>query len=163
MTLRLTIGIDPGLSGAVAILADGEMVDVFDMPTVGRGKAGRQTVNAGDLAARLRAYMRSAVGAHVHAGIELVGAMPGQGVVSMFRFGQAFGAVQGVIAAMGISTEYVTPVTWKRAYGLLGTQKDASRGKASDLYPLAPLSRKRDHGRADALLIARWAWREESA
>ena len=160
---RITIGIDPGLSGAVAILADGIYRDCFDMPTQGRGKAGRQCVNCAALAAYFRGQMQTDRGAYVHAVIEDVAARPGQGVSSMFRFGQAVGAVEGVLATLSIPVTRVTPQRWKAHYNLTGSEKDAARGKAQDLYPIAPLSRKRDCGRADALLIARWAWKQEAA
>lgn len=156
MTMRLTFGIDPGLTGAIAVLRDGLYADVLDMPTVGRGKAGRQTVNAGELAAYLRSWRGQCPGADVSAVVEDVASRPGQGVVSMFRFGASCGAVDGVLAALGIPVHRVSPVAWKRACGLLGSDKDASRGKAADLFPDAPLGRKRDHGRADALLLALW-------
>ncbi|GAB1407683.1 hypothetical protein MASR1M8_16020 [Thermomonas brevis] len=156
MTLRLTFGIDPGLSGAIAVLTDGKLADVFDMPTVGRGKAGRQTVNAPALAARLREHLASHPGADVQAVVEDVAARPGQGVTSMFRFGHSCGAVDGVLGALRIPMTKAAAQRWKRHHALLGSEKDASRGKAIDLYPEAPLSRKRDHGRADAILLARW-------
>ena len=160
MTLRLTIGIDPGLSGAVAVLADGRYSEVFDMPTVGRGKAGRQTVNAAGLSNLIRSVRALHPGADVSAVVEDVAARPGNGSASMFRFGHACGAVAGVLGALGVPVAYVTPGRWKRAYGLLGAEKDASRGRAIDLFPAAPLGRKRDHGRAEALLLAAWADKE---
>ena len=161
--LRITIGIDPGLSGAIAVLADGAYRHCFDMPTQGRGKAGRQCVNAAALAAYLRGQMQTDRGAYVHAIIEDVSARPGQGVTSMFRFGQALGAIEGVLAALSIPVTRVTPQRWKAAFRLTGTEKDAARGIAQDLYPDAPLSRKRDCGRADALLVARHGWSEACA
>jgi crossover junction endodeoxyribonuclease RuvC len=159
--MRLTFGIDPGLSGAVAVLADGEFRDVFDMPTVGRGAKGRQTVNAVSLAAALREHVSAEPGASVLAVLEEVSAMPGQGVTSMFRFGQSVGAVEGVLAALRMPLVRVRPQEWKKHAGLSGTAKDVARGLAIDLYPAAPLYRVRDGGRADALLLARWAWQTE--
>lgn len=162
MTRRLTIGIDPGLTGAIAVLADGRLCDVWDMPTVGRGKAARQTVNAAALAASLRDHLSAHPGADVQAVVEDVAARPGQGVTSMFRFGYACGVVSGVLGALSIPVVPVSPRRWKRAYGLLGAHKDASRGRAVDLYPQAPLARKRDHGRAEAILLARWLVEEQA-
>ena len=81
----------------------------------------------------------------------------------MYRFGHSCGSVAGVLGAMRIPVEYVSPQRWKRAFGLLGAHKDASRGKAIDLYPSAPLSLKKHHGRADAILLARWAYDHEMA
>lgn len=161
--MRLTFGIDPGLSGAIAVLVDGRYRDVADMPTVGRGKAGRQTLNCAELASYLRSWRGQYAGADVCAVVEEVASRPGQGVTSMFRFGHSCGAIEGVLATLGIPVCRVTPQTWKRAYGLLGADKDASRGKAADLFPAAPLGRKRDHGRAEALLLARWGWQEAAA
>lgn len=162
MTYRLTIGVDVGLSGAIAILADGDFCDVADMPTAGRGKAGRQCVNSAQLAAYLREHVAAHPGASVLAAVEQVGAMPGQGVSSIFRFGQSYGCVLGVLAALRIPVVQVTPQVWKRAHGLIGADKDASRGIAIERYPDAPLARKRDNGRADAILIAAWAYRTEA-
>lgn len=135
VTFRLVIGIDPGLTGAIAWLADGVLTDVCDMPTVGRGKAGRQTVNAPDLARLIREHLF--IGAAVVAVVEEVAARPGQGVTSMFRFGHSCGAIAGVLGALRIPVVYVTPQRWKRYHGLIGAAKDASRGRAIDLYPSA--------------------------
>jgi crossover junction endodeoxyribonuclease RuvC len=154
--LHIVIGIDPGLSGAVAVLHDGRYIDVIDMPTAGRGKAARQNVNGASLADYLRAQTELAAGANVFAVLELVGSMPGQGASSGFRFGQSYGAVQGVLGALKIPFELVTPQVWKRHYGLIGAPKESSRGIAIERYPQAPLSRKRDHGRAEAILLAAW-------
>ncbi len=162
MTFRLTIGVDPGLSGAIAILADGIFVDVIDMPTAGRGKAARQVVNCAALAAALREHLAAHPGASVMAAVELVGSMPKQGLSSTFRFGESCGAVAGVLAALRIPVVRPAPQTWKRMFGLIGSEKDASRGVAIDRFPDAPLARKRDHGRADALLLASWAYRSDS-
>lgn len=160
-TMRLTFGIDPGLSGAIAVLADGQFCDVFDMPTVGRGAAARQVVNAASLAAAIREHLAAHPGAAVLAVLEDVHAMPGQGVSSMFRFGQSLGAVEGVLAALRVPLCRVQPQTWKKHARLIGSEKDAARGKASELFPAAPLGRVRDQGRADALLMARWGWQTE--
>lgn len=160
--MRLTLGVDPGLTGAVAVLMDGQYHEVLDMPTVGRGKAGRQSVNAAALSQWLRELLALNPGADVVAVVEEVASRPGQGVASMFRFGQSCGVLAGVLAALRIPVVYVTPQRWKRHHGLLGTDKDAARGKASDLYPDAPLARKRDVGRADAILMARWGWNTEA-
>jgi len=162
MTHRLTIGIDPGLSGAIAFLADGEFAHVADMPTAGRGKAGRQVVNCAALAAMLREHLAAYPGASVIAAVEQVGAMPKQGLSSTFRFGESCGAVAGVLAALRIPVIRPAPQVWKRSFGLIGAEKDAARGVAIDRFPDAPMARKRDHGRADALLIALWAYRTEA-
>ena len=161
MTFRVTIGIDPGITGAIAVLADGEYFDTWDMPTRGRGKAGKRAVDAGKLAATLRGVMPLFRGATFSAVLEDVHAMPKQGSTSMFSFGRSVGAVDGVLAGIGIRMIEVTPQRWKRHHGLIGADKGAGRVLAASRYPAAPLQLKRHHGRADALLMALWAWSEE--
>lgn len=155
--MSFIIGIDPGTSGAVAILEDtGHLVQVFDMPAVEvvvGGKAKRR-MSPEMLAAELRLY-------NVHgtrAVIEQVNAMPGQGVSSMFAFGEAFGLAKGVLAGLGIPVTTVTPGRWKKALAL-NSGKDASRAKAAALWPqqAGEFKRVKDDGRAEAALIAHWA------
>jgi crossover junction endodeoxyribonuclease RuvC len=152
--MMFALGIDPGLSGAIALLRNGEYAEVWDMPTMGRGSGSKQQINAAEVARILRecppctAYM------------ELVGAMPGQGVSSMFNFGKAAGAVMGALAALRFPLVEVTPQRWKREFTLTGKEKDMARTYCQQLMPTAPLSRKKDCGRADALLIALWGWRQ---
>jgi crossover junction endodeoxyribonuclease RuvC len=157
MTLRVTIGIDPGATGAIAILADGESAGLFDMPVMAR-KAGGNEVNAAELALMLKGVMREYVGAYFVAIVEQVSAMPGQGVSSMFRFGEASGIVKGVLGALCIPAVFVSASTWKRHLGLSGSAKDAARTMAVQRYPQAAeeLKRIKDCGRADALLLAHW-------
>lgn len=163
MSHRLTIGIDPGFTGAIGVLADGVFADVIDMPTCGRGKAGKRAVNAAYLASYLREQIAGHSGAYVHGVVEAVGSMPRQGLASTFRFGQSHGCVLGVLAALRIPVLQVTPQVWKRSYSLIGCDKEASRALAIDRFPDAPLSRKRDDGRAEALLLAHWGFRTEIA
>jgi len=147
------IGIDPGLSGAIALLRNGEYAEVWDMPTMGRGSGTKQQINAAEVGNLLRecppctAYM------------ELVGAMPGQGVSSMFNFGKAAGAVLGALGALQFPVVEVTPVRWKRTFDLIGKDKDMARTVAQQLMPQAPLSLKKHCGRADALLLAMYGHR----
>lgn len=154
--MSFIIGVDPGASGAVAILEDtGQLVQVFDMPAVEiqvGGKAKRR-VAPEMLASELRLY-------NVHgtvAVVEQVSARPGQGVSSMFAFGQAYGLVLGVLAGLWIPTKTVTPSAWKRALKL-NTGKDAARAKAAQLWPqmAGEFKRVKDDGRAEAALIANW-------
>jgi crossover junction endodeoxyribonuclease RuvC len=163
-TFRLTLGVDPGQSGAIAAIADGEPAGFIDMPVLTR-KAGGQIVDGARLAAELRALIQRHPGAHITAAVEQVSAMPGQGVSSMFRFGQADGIVRGVLGALGIGLVEVQPVTWKKRMRLIGADKDAARTQAIQRFPslAAPLARKKDIGRADALLIALWACLTEQA
>ena len=153
--MSFVIGIDPGAAGAVAILEAGKLVQVFDMPVVEvqvGGKAKRR-VAPEMLASELRLY-------NVHgtvAVVEQVSARPGQGVSSMFAFGQAYGLVLGVLAGLWIPTKTVTPSAWKKALKL-NTGKDAARAKAAQLWPqmAGEFKRVKDDGRAEAALIANW-------
>lgn len=147
-------GIDPGLSGAWAIVSPkGDLVDCGDMPIVGVKAQNR--VNAAELAAILKEQgVEQAV-------LEIVGAMPGQGVSSMFRFGRACGAIDGVLGALNIPVHYVAPVTWKKHFRISGKGSDGAeqaRQRAIELWPVsqALFAQKKDHNRADAALIARW-------
>lgn len=152
---RFVLGVDPGLTGAIALLRDGQFAEVYDVPIMGRGKGSKQQVNI----AELSKIIRSCPPCPVY--FEAVGAMPGQGVSSMFNFGRTVGAMEAAFVALGFPINYVTPVVWKRGMGLQGSQKDAARVRAVQLFPDAPLGRKRDVGRADALLMALWGWRAE--
>ena len=164
MTLRLTLGCDPGQSGCVAALADGEPAGFIDMPTMPR-KAGGHEINAAALAAKIRGVLMQHPGAHVLAVVEQVSAMPGQGVSSMFRFGQSDGVLRGVLGALGIAYIEANPVRWKNHYGLRGQEKDAARTLAIRRFPsvAGELARKKDQGRADAILMALWAESTEQA
>lgn len=147
-------GIDPGLSGAWAIVSPkGDLVDCGDIPVIGIKAQNR--VNAPELAAIFREYDIR------HVVAEQVGAMPGQGVSSMFRFGRACGAIDGVLGALGIPLEYVAPATWKKEFRIAGKGADGAeqaRQRAIELWPVsqALFARKKDHNRADAALMARW-------
>lgn len=147
----MIIGIDPGCSGAIVVLdSAGKYVAHLDMPTVQDGKSSR--VNAAAIAAFLHEHRPIC-----HAFIEKVGAMPGQGVTSMFTFGDACGVVRGVIAGMFIPYTMITPQAWKRSAGLIGSDKDAARSRAIQLYPDLRILDQKGKGQAvaDALLIAR--------
>lgn len=155
--MNFLIGIDPGASGAVAILEkNGKLVHVFDMPSVevmSGGKA-KKRVSPEMLAAELKLYADQGATAVV----EQVGAMPGQGVSSMFAFGESFGLAKGVLAGLGIPTSTVTPGKWKKAMGV-NAGKDGSRAKAAQLWPsqAGEFKRVKDDGRAEAALIAEWS------
>lgn len=162
MTLRLTIGIDPGLSGAIGVLADGEPIEVHDMPTRTFGKFAE--VDDVRLAAIIRGVRGNHRGAWVSACIERVQAMPEslkgvrQGGTSNFRFGESYGVARAVLGALSIPYERVAPVQWKPHFALSGSDKDASRQLALKRFPSMAdrLARKKDDGRAEALLIALW-------
>jgi crossover junction endodeoxyribonuclease RuvC len=152
----LRLGIDPGITGAIALLdKDLRYVDIKDMPAIaGIGK--RQQVNAAEVSRIVRVWKQLAGDEPIIAFVEQVAAMPGQGVSSMFSFGDSFGVIRGVLAASDIPLLLVHPRQWKQRAGLIGTEKDKARTVAQNLYPAVPLARKKDIGRADALLIARY-------
>lgn len=154
--MSFIIGVDPGASGAIAIIeSNGKLVHVFDMPSVEiiTGGKAKKRVSPEMLAAELRLYADQGAVAYV----EQVGAMPGQGVSSMFAFGQAFGIVLGVMAGLAIPTQTVTPGKWKKDMKLNGG-KDASRAKAAQVWPASAgeFKRVKDDGKAEAALIACW-------
>lgn len=154
VTLRsLILGIDPGLSGAFAILEEnGQLIDAGDLPLIGTKAQCR--IDAANFATLVRRLpLRCAV-------VEQVNAMPGQGVSSMFRFGQSLGTVVGVLAACSIPIVWVTPAKWKNASGL-SSDKEHSRQRAIETWPShsSLFARKKDHGRAEAALIALWGIR----
>jgi crossover junction endodeoxyribonuclease RuvC len=151
------IGIDPGLSGAVAVLY-GDTLRVIDMPTMTverNGKAKRQVS-----ASELSELIYSCQGEDCHVYCERVGAMAGQGVTSVFSFGRSFGMIEGILAAFKLPVTYVSPATWVKAVGR-GQGKDASRARAMELFPnnQTDFKRVKDDGRADAALIAYWGSR----
>ena len=150
----IIFGIDPGQTGAIAVLHDGEVKQVIDMPTTARLHGKGQQVDAYTLTSELLA----AASGHNQrlAIIEAVSAMTGQGVSSTFRFGEALGVVLGVLGALQIPVSWASPVRWKKAAGLYGKDKDAARTLALQLHPEAGdmLTRKKDIGRADAICIA---------
>lgn len=153
----IIIGIDPGCSGAVVALDDkGQHLDHLDMPTIKVGTKSR--VNGAAVAAFLRGLMEAHPTKPLHCYLEQVGAMPGQGVSSMFTFGHAAGLVEGVIAGAGLPITLVTPQAWKKHAGLIGSDKDAARSRAIQLYPGARFLDAKAKGRAlaDAMLIARY-------
>ena len=153
--MSFIIGIDPGAAGAVAILENGRLTQVFDMPVVEISVGGKNKKRVAPelLASELRLYNL----ADTVAVVEQVGAMPGQGVTSMFAFGQAYGLVLGVLAGLWIPTTTVTPATWKKALKL-NTGKDGARAKAAQLWPARAdqFKRVKDDGRAEAALLAHW-------
>lgn len=153
--MSYVIGIDPGISGAISVFSrfPNTLHDVFDMPTleVDSGKTKKRHISASGL----RDILVSFPTAHVV--IEKVGAMPGQGVSSMFNFGRSAGIIEGVVAALRMPHTYVTPATWTKAVGR-AAGKDASRMRAMELFPTRAelFKRAKDDGRADAALIAYW-------
>lgn len=149
------VGIDPGLSGAIAVLDDNaNLVDLSDIPVMAKGKGKsvvKNQINAVALSDLMLAYMNTT------AIIENVSARPGQGVSSMFSLGDSVGAIRGVCASLKMRSHYVTPQTWKKYYKL-PSDKEYARAKAIELYPEASLHRKKDHGKAEAILLARYGY-----
>lgn len=146
------IGVDPGFSGAVATILEDGSLEVEDMPVLKNTK-GKTEIDLHGLLSALHPE-----GFEALAVVEQVGAMPGQGVSSMFRFGQSYGAIQMAIAAHRIPVKYVTPVRWKKHFGLT-RGKDVSRGLAMQRFPDRAdwFKRVKDDGRAEAALIALYA------
>lgn len=148
--MNYIIGVDPGLSGAVAVLSPiSGCIAIHDMP-IAKVKKGKNEIMAGPLAEIIREYDAGEVW------LESVHAMPAQGVSSSFSFGDSFGVVKGIAAGLSIPLRLVTPQAWKKHHGILRSDKDVARTVASQLYPKVELHRKKDIGRADALLIARY-------
>ena len=148
----MIIGIDPGVNGAIAVLDDNlTYCSLWGMPTMALSKSKRQ-VNGAELAGILRKISHN--GGYLKAYVERAGSMPHQGVASMFNFGVSYGVIQGVLASLSIPMFLITSGVWKKRAGLIGKPKDMARTLAQQLYPQAELGRKRDVGRADALLIA---------
>lgn len=153
------VGIDPGLDGALAYL-HGTYLELYDIPTLSlrrNGKSKRELDLAG--LAHLMGEMTAGRTCHVY--IEQVGAMPGQGVSSMFSFGKTYGGILGVVATLQLPHTLVAPATWKKAMGVKGG-KDASRARASALLPAhaGHWRRVKDDGRAEAALIALYGQRQ---
>ena len=150
------IGIDPGLSGAIAILDDLKISDMFDMPVMPEGKKNKKQLNSAQLVKIIKRHILSNDNTFVI--VEQVGAMPGQGVTSMFNFGQTFGAIKGICASLNLPIFYVRPAKWKKHFDLINSSKDASRTKVIEMYPSISerLSKKKDVNKADAILIARY-------
>ena len=150
------IGIDPGLSGAIAILEDSRIEEIFDMPVMPDGKKNKRQLNSALLVKLIKDSIKNLEDTVMV--VEQVNAMPGQGVTSMFNFGQTFGAIKGICAALGLPIFFVRPAKWKKHFELINSSKDASRTKAIEMYPSfsEQLSKKKDVNKSDAILIARY-------
>ena len=152
----LIIGIDPGISGAICFFEDGQIKEIIDMPVMADGKKNKRQINGpqvyNEISSRINKFSKK----DITVVIEQVSAMPGQGVTSMFNFGQSFGVLKGICSAMQLSMFFIRPVKWKKYFGLIKTEKDASRTKVFEIFPFisSELSRKKDSNKADAVLIA---------
>jgi len=152
----LIIGIDPGISGSICFLEDGKILDVIEMPTMAEGKKNKRQVNGSQIYNEISKRINNDSYQDIRVIIEQVSAMPGQGVTSMFNFGQSFGILKGICSAMQLPMYFVRPAKWKKYFGLIKSEKDASRTKAIEAFPYfsSELSRKKDSNKADAILIA---------
>ena len=152
----IIIGIDPGISGSICFLIDGKIHDVIEMPTMTDGKKNKKQVNGSQVFNEIEKIVKEYEKNEIRVVIEQVSAMPGQGVTSMFNFGQSFGILKGVCAAMQLPMYFVRPAKWKKYFNLLNSEKDASRTKVIEIFPYfsAQLSKKKDSNKADAILIA---------
>ena len=152
----LIIGIDPGISGAICFFEDGQVKEIIDMPVMADGKKNKRQINGPQIYNEILERINNFQKKDITVVIEQVSAMPGQGVTSMFNFGQSFGVLKGICSAMQLSTFFVRPAKWKKYFGLIKTQKDASRTKVIEIFPYisSELSRKKDSNKADAVLIA---------
>ena len=131
----LIIGIDPGISGSICFLEDGIIKDVLEMPTMTEGKKNKKQVNGSqifnEISLRIKTYEKK----NIKVVIEQVSAMPGQGVTSMFNFGQSFGILKGICSAMQLPMYFVRPAKWKKYFNLINLGKDASRTRAIEIFP----------------------------
>ena len=150
------IGIDPGITGSICFFEDGKIIDVVEMPNMAEGKKNKRQVNGAQIYHEISKRIKNLEKKDIKVIIEQVAAMPGQGVTSMFNFGQSFGVLKGICAAMQIPMYFVRPAKWKKYFNLINSEKDASRTKAIEIFPhfSAQLSRKKDSNKADAILIS---------
>ena len=166
----IIFGIDPGVSGAICVLKgeeEGRIIEVYEMPTMIDGKKNKRQVNGAEVT---NIFKKELINENngiessenyekiAKVVVEHVTAMPGQGVTSMFNFGQSFGVIKGICAALKLPIYFVRPTKWKKHFNLIKTNKDASRTKVIEAYPniSSKLSRKKDSNKADAILIARY-------
>ena len=152
----LIIGIDPGISGSICFLKDGRILDVVEMPTMTEGKKNKKQVNGSQIYNEIKDRAEKIDKNDIKVVIEQVSAMPGQGVTSMFNFGQSFGILKGICSAMQLPMYFVRPAKWKKYFNLINSEKDASRTKAIEIFPYfsSNLAKKKDSNKADAILIA---------
>ena len=152
----LIIGIDPGISGSICFFKDGKILDVIEMPTMTEGKKNKKQVNGSQIYNEILKRVNKFEISDIRVIVEQVSAMPGQGVTSMFNFGQSFGILKGICSAMQLPIYFVRPAKWKKYFNLINSEKDASRTRAIEIFPYfsSQLSKKKDANKADAILIA---------
>ena len=154
----IIVGIDPGIAGAICFFSNGNVIDVIDMPTMAEGKKNKKQVNGRQIFNEIKFVKNKFLNEDIEVVVEQVSAMPGQGVTSMFNFGQSFGVIKGICSAMELPIFYIRPAKWKKHFNLINSEKDASRTKAIEMFPKISnkLSRKKDNNKADAILIAQY-------
>ncbi len=154
--MMLIIGIDPGITGAICFFEDRKIIGLIEMPNMAVGKKNKRQVNGAQVYNEIFERIKNYNKKDIKVVIEQVSAMPGQGVTSMFNFGQSFGVLKGICSAMQLPMYFVRPAKWKKYYSLINSKKDASRTKAIEIFPYisTQLSKKKDSNKADAILIA---------
>ena len=152
----LILSIDPGISGSICFFNDGKILEVIEMPTMTDGKKNKKQVNGSQIFNEISKRINNLQNDDIRVVIEQVSAMPGQGVTSMFNFGQSFGILKGICSAMQLPVYFIRPAKWKKYFNLINSQKDASRTRAIEIFPYfsSQLSKKKDTNKADAILIA---------
>ena len=152
----LIIGVDPGITGSICFFENGKIIDVIEMPTMTDGKKNKKQLNASQIYNEIYKRINKFEKHNIRVILEQVSAMPGQGVTSMFNFGQSFGILKGIFSAMQLPMYFVRPAKWKKYFNLINSQKDASRTRAIEIFPYfsSQLSKKKDSNKADAILIA---------
>ena len=136
----LVIGIDPGISGSICFFENGKILDVLEMPTMTDGKKNKRQVNGSQIYNEISKRITTIEKQSIRVVIEQVSAMPGQGVTSMFNFGQSFGILKGICSAMQLSMYFIRPTKWKKYFGLINSEKDASRTKAIEMFHIFHLN-----------------------
>ena len=152
----IIIGIDPGITGSICFFQDGKIIGVIEMPNMPEGKKNKKQVNGAQIFNEISERIKNIDKKDIKIVIEQVSAMPGQGVTSMFNFGQSYGILKGICSAMQLPVYFVRPAKWKKYFNLINSEKDASRTRAIEIFPYfsSQLSRKKDSNKADAILIA---------
>ena len=130
----LIIGIDPGISGSICFFEDGKIIEVIEMPVMTEGKKNKKQVNGAQIYNEFLKRTNNKDD-EIRVVIEQVSAMPGQGVTSMFNFGQSYGILKGICSAMQLPMFFVRPAKWKKYFNLINSQKDASRTRAIEIFP----------------------------
>ena len=131
----LIIGIDPGISGSICFFEDGKILEVIEMPVMAEGKKNKKQVNGAQIYNEFLKRINKKKDNEVRVVIEQVSAMPGQGVTSMFNFGQSFGILKGICSAMQLPMFFIRPAKWKKYFNLINSEKDASRTRAIEIFP----------------------------